>query len=53
MKRESIIELANLIASMKITASKLEESIRKNDNERAMKCKREILNLKREVDKLL
>lgn len=53
MKKEDIATIAQLLSSMKDMLVKLESANKNRDMARLESIKREILNLQKEIDKLL
>ena len=53
MKKEDMTLLAQLLTGMKDAVDKLSNAYNKNDMEALSNGKREILNLHKEIDKLL
>ena len=53
MKKEEINLIAQLLIGIKDAIAKLEAAEKKNDSEKILAAKREILNFQRQIDKLL
>ncbi len=53
MKKGDAVALSNLLSSMKEGVKRLEEAIRKKDDEEISLAKKEILNLQIETAKLI
>jgi len=53
IKREDIIDLAQLLNSMKDAISKMEIAKRKNDTEQLMLGKKQILDFQKKIDEIL
>ncbi len=53
MESNELNILAQLIESMILAANELEKSINKKDTEKTTMIKKEILNFRQEIDKLL
>ena len=51
IKKEGVLIIINLLNSLKDTAEKLEEAIKKRDNDSALGYKNEIIRIKKEIDK--
>jgi hypothetical protein len=53
MRKEDVSELAQLLTGMRESLGKLAEAYSEKDAEKLASIKKEILNLQKEIDKLL
>ena len=53
MNKDNITSVAHLLSIMKEDAEKLEEAVRKKDNERMTSIKQEILRLQSQINSLI
>ena len=53
MKKEDVIVIAQLLSAMKDSVRELEEAQRRNDGEKILIVKKEILNFQKKIDEAI